>query len=206
MRRGGPAQRAGEGGRVRSNFCWHATEQKYTVSVPYVPWAAARAESMTIPQTGSLTFIAPRHVGPGYSLLGARGGNGSPEVPGPFPPERAKPAPASVGTMVEELSAREVSERLKRGDPGVLLLDVREPDEREMAVIEPSVHIPMRQVPGRLAELPKEREIIVYCHAGGRSAMIAGFLESKGFPHVANLSGGIDAWSRTVDPRVPRYG
>lgn len=107
--------------------------------------------------------------------------------------------------MVDELSPREVAERLKRSGSDVLLLDVREPDERELAAIEPSVHIPMRDVPGRLAELPKEREIIVYCHGGARSAMIAGFLEGKGYRRVANLSGGIDAWSRTVDPAVPRY-
>jgi len=108
--------------------------------------------------------------------------------------------------MVEDLSAREVSERLKAKPNDVLLLDVREPDERETARIEPSLHIPMRDVPHRLAELPTDREIIVYCHGGTRSAMIAGFLEGKGYRHVANLHGGIDAWSRTVDPRVPRYG
>jgi rhodanese-related sulfurtransferase len=108
--------------------------------------------------------------------------------------------------MVEELSPREVARRLERKDSDVLLLDVREPDERAVAAIEPSLHIPMRDVPGRVSELPKDREIIVYCHGGARSAMIAGFLEGKGYPRVANLTGGIDAWSRTVDPKVPRYG
>ncbi len=108
--------------------------------------------------------------------------------------------------VVEELSARAVAEKLKHGSADLLLLDVREPDEREAAVIEPSRHIPMREVPDRLDELPKDREIVVYCHGGTRSAMIAGFLEAKGYPRVANLHGGIDAWSRTVDPKVPRYG
>jgi rhodanese-related sulfurtransferase len=108
--------------------------------------------------------------------------------------------------MVDELSPREVAERLKRSGSHVLLLDVREPDERETASIEPSLHIPMREVPDRLSEIPKDREIVVYCHGGARSAMIAGFLEGKGYRRVANLSGGIDAWSRTVDPNVPRYG
>ncbi len=108
--------------------------------------------------------------------------------------------------MVEELSPQEVAEKLKHGPGRVLLLDVREPDERELAAIEPSLHIPMRDVPQRLSELPKEREVVVYCHSGTRSAMIAAFLEGKGYPNVANLSGGIDAWSRKVDPKVPRYG
>lgn len=108
--------------------------------------------------------------------------------------------------MTRELTPSEVSEKLKKGSGRLLLLDVREDDERETAVIEPSLHIPMREVPQRLAELPMEREIIVYCHGGTRSAMIAGFLEAHGYPDVSNLSGGIDAWSRTVDPKVPRYG
>lgn len=95
--------------------------------------------------------------------------------------------------------------RMKRRDPP-LLLDVREPDEREAAAIEPSLHIPMRDVPSRLAEIPKEREIVVYCHGGTRSAMIAGYLEARGYSDVANLAGGIDAWSLRVNPKVPRYG
>jgi sulfur-carrier protein adenylyltransferase/sulfurtransferase len=108
--------------------------------------------------------------------------------------------------VVEELEPEEVVRRLKQDPHGVLLLDVREPFERELAVIEPSVHIPMGEVSQRLDELPRDRPIVVYCHGGGRSAMIAAYLESEGYRSVANLSGGIDAWSLTVDPKVPRYG
>jgi rhodanese-related sulfurtransferase len=107
--------------------------------------------------------------------------------------------------MVEERSASEVAARIRTAPKDVLLLDVREPYERELAHIEPSLHIPMREVPERLAEIPKEREVIVYCHGGARSAMVAGFLETRGYPRVINLAGGIDAWSQTVDPTVPRY-
>lgn len=107
--------------------------------------------------------------------------------------------------MVEEISPKEAAERLRKRPSAVVLLDVREPDERETARIDPSVHIPMRDVPDRLAEIPRDREIIVYCHGGARSAMIAGYLEGQGYERVANLHGGIDAWSRTVDPKVPRY-
>jgi rhodanese-related sulfurtransferase len=107
--------------------------------------------------------------------------------------------------MVAELRPEEVAEKLKKGSNGVVLLDVREPDERELAAIEPSIHIPMREVPQRLSEIPKDKEVVVYCHGGTRSAMIAGFLEGHGYSNVANLAGGIDAWSRKVDPNVPRY-
>jgi len=108
--------------------------------------------------------------------------------------------------MVVELTPQEVAEKLAKSPATVVLLDVREPSERDQAVIEPSLHIPMGEVPERIDELPKDRELVVYCHGGFRSAMIAGFLESRGFPSVANMTGGIDAWSVAVDPKVPRYG
>ena len=107
--------------------------------------------------------------------------------------------------MVVELQAAEVARRLRSRSDGILLLDVREPYERGLASIEPSLHVPMPEVPDRLADLPRDRPIIVYCHSGVRSAMVAAYLEQEGFPNVANLAGGIDAWSREVDPEVPRY-
>jgi rhodanese-related sulfurtransferase len=60
-------------------------------------------------------------------------------------------------------------------------------------------------VPDHLAELPHDRRIIVYCHHGGRSYAVAGYLETEGFEDVTNLTGGIDEWSRLIDPDVPRY-
>ncbi|HXY46738.1 MAG TPA: rhodanese-like domain-containing protein [Thermoplasmata archaeon] len=108
--------------------------------------------------------------------------------------------------MVSQVSAEEAARQLKERPDEVLFLDVREPYERELATIAPSLHIPMSEVPARLAEIPKDREVIVYCHAGSRSNMVAGFLSSRGWKSVANLSGGIDAWSLEVDPTVPRYG
>ena len=108
--------------------------------------------------------------------------------------------------MVDELEPEEVARRVRAGPDRVVLLDVREPHERELAVIEPSVHIPMNEVAARIDELPKGKELVVYCHSGARSMMVASFLEHRGFAPVANLAGGIDAWSRTVDPNVPRYG
>ena len=108
--------------------------------------------------------------------------------------------------MFEELEPRTVAQRLRERPESVVLLDVREPDERELAVIEPSLHIPMGEIPGRLEEIPKDRQVIVYCHSGARSMMVASYLLDSGFESVANLSGGIDAWSVRVDPKVPRYG
>lgn len=84
-------------------------------------------------------------------------------------------------------------------------MDVREPEEREVACIDSSVHIPMAEVPERAAELPEDRWLVIYCHHGTRSAMVAAFLEQRGHRRIANLRGGIDAWSGTVDPSVPRY-
>ena len=108
--------------------------------------------------------------------------------------------------MVREVDPSEIARRL-RTEPGrLLLLDVREGYERDVARIDPSLHIPMSEVPDRLAEIDAEREVVVYCHTGVRSAMVAGFLEQHGYRHVANLRGGVDAWSREVDPAVSRYG
>ena len=99
----------------------------------------------------------------------------------------------------------ELAELLKRSDPELLLLDVREDDERATARIKPSLHIPLPHLFRRLGEIPKDRRLVVYCHSGGRSSMVAGFLEGRGYKRVTNLTGGIDAWSREVDPSVPRY-
>lgn len=107
--------------------------------------------------------------------------------------------------MVTSLRPEEVAELLRSRPQEVVLLDVREPDEREVAQIDPSIHIPMNDVPARLAEIPKDRRLIVYCHHGGRSLMVASYLEGEGFRETVNLDGGIDAWSVEVNPSVPRY-
>lgn len=87
----------------------------------------------------------------------------------------------------------------------VVLLDVREPEELAIAAVEDVVHIPMREIPARLHELDRERPIVVMCHSGGRSCKVAEFLLESGFMQVFNLAGGIDAWSREIDPGIQRY-
>ena len=85
-----------------------------------------------------------------------------------------------------------------------LVLDVREPWEVEKASMAGITAIPMREIPARVGELPKEREIVSVCHHGGRSMQVAMFLEQQGY-QLYNLTGGMDAWSREIDPAIPRY-
>jgi rhodanese-related sulfurtransferase len=89
--------------------------------------------------------------------------------------------------------------------PAPVLLDVREPWEIATATIAGYVSIPMGEIPARSEELDDEAPIVCICHHGARSANVAMFLESRGFKHVFNLYGGIDAWSRQVDASVPTY-
>ena len=93
---------------------------------------------------------------------------------------------------------------LEQGDKAVLL-DVREPWEYAQVHVEGARHIPMGQIPERLGELDPQARYVVMCHHGGRSQQVAAFLASKGYGQVANLAGGIDAWSQVVDPNLPRY-
>jgi rhodanese-related sulfurtransferase len=87
-----------------------------------------------------------------------------------------------------------------------LLLDIREPWEHQTASIANSVLMPMGDIPSRAhAELDPDAPIVVMCHHGARSLNVALWLREQGFTHVQSLSGGIDAWSRTVDPEVPLY-
>jgi rhodanese-related sulfurtransferase len=86
-----------------------------------------------------------------------------------------------------------------------VLLDVREPWEFEKARIDGATLIPMREVPSRIGQIDEDKQVVAICHHGGRSMQVAMFLEKQGFKRVHNLVGGIDAWSRTVDPAVPLY-
>jgi rhodanese-related sulfurtransferase len=95
-----------------------------------------------------------------------------------------------------------------QGGDGVVL-DVREVPELRAASVQPQgfelVAIPMGEVPRRLSELDPDRPIACLCHHGARSLRVAMFLAQNGFARVANISGGIDAWSAERDPAVPRY-
>ena len=88
---------------------------------------------------------------------------------------------------------------------GALLLDVREPFEVAISAVAGSRHIPMRQIPESLPDLPRDRLILVQCHHGGRSLRVAQFLRANGFTQATNVAGGIDAWAEQIDPGLPRY-
>ena len=91
----------------------------------------------------------------------------------------------------------------------LLLLDVREPWEVELASIRlngvTAAFIPMGSVPDALDSIDRSQSVVCICHHGARSAQVVAFLERNGFGSVYNLAGGIDAWSLTVDPAVARY-
>lgn len=107
--------------------------------------------------------------------------------------------------MVKNLDPTEFMERRTRGD-AMTLLDVREAWEIGLAPVPSEVlHIPMGEIASRLKELDPERETVVICRSGGRSAQVAHFLDARGFKSVANLTGGILAWSRDLDPSIPQY-
>jgi len=105
-----------------------------------------------------------------------------------------------------DIDVRSVKQMQDSGEKFVLL-DCREPSEVATAKIAGSIHIPMKQIPGRLAELEPHRteRIVVHCHHGGRSLRVTQFLRHEGFSQVQNMAGGIDAWSLEVDAGVARY-
>jgi len=90
-----------------------------------------------------------------------------------------------------------------------VVLDVREPWELQTASVKPDgfelVAIPMNEVPARMGELDPRRPLALLCHHGARSQRVALFLANKGFERLANIAGGIEAWSGECDPGVPRY-
>jgi adenylyltransferase/sulfurtransferase len=103
-----------------------------------------------------------------------------------------------------EITVEELKRRRDAGEP-LLLVDVREPQEYEIARIDGATLIPLGQLPDRLSELKNDAELVVHCHSGMRSARAVAFLRQHGFPQAVNLAGGIDAWSERIDPTVPQY-
>ena len=106
-----------------------------------------------------------------------------------------------------EITPQELRLRLDAGEK-LHLIDVREPFEYAQARIEGSELIPMRTIPASLQKLEgwsEEAPLVVYCHHGMRSLQVVNWLREQGVAACQSLSGGIDGWSITVDPAVPRY-
>ena len=113
------------------------------------------------------------------------------------------PQEASVKNGIPQLSVKELKRRIDSGED-VYILDVREPYEYRIAQIGGKL-IPQTDVPNRLNEIDRDREVIVQCRSGVRSQRIAEFLKQQGYPRVVNLAGGILAWSDEIDPKVQKY-
>lgn len=88
---------------------------------------------------------------------------------------------------------------------GLVLLDVRQPWEFEIGHIPGATLLPMPEIPRKAGTLPRGKPVVIYCHHGIRSMQVATYLEKLGFLDVTNLQGGIDAYSESVDSRIPRY-
>ena len=103
-----------------------------------------------------------------------------------------------------EIKPKEISKKIENNED-FILLDVRQPQENELTKIEDSVLIPLNELPNRLNELNKNKEVICYCRTGGRSFHSARFLRQKGFINVKNLKGGIHLWHDEIDPSKIKY-
>ncbi|HEV2214258.1 MAG TPA: molybdopterin-synthase adenylyltransferase MoeB [Terracidiphilus sp.] len=104
---------------------------------------------------------------------------------------------------IPQMSVKQLKERRDAGED-VFLLDVREAYEYQIANLGGTL-IPMNDVPKRLAELDREREIVVQCKTGGRSQRVAEYLQQAGYAKVKNLAGGIQAWAIEIEPSMPKY-
>ena len=104
---------------------------------------------------------------------------------------------------IPQITVQELKQRLDAGED-LMILDVREPYEYQIANIGGTL-IPQSQVPQRLAEIDRNREIVVQCRSGGRSQRVAEFLAAQGYPNVKNLAGGLLAWADQIDPSLTKY-
>lgn len=118
-----------------------------------------------------------------------------------FPPETKKENAMTNG--IPQITVLELKQRRDAGEE-IFVLDVREPWEYQTANIGGTL-IPINDVPQRLSEVPRDREVVVQCKSGGRSQRAAEFLQQNGYANVKNLAGGITAWAEQVDPKVPKY-
>jgi rhodanese-related sulfurtransferase len=109
-------------------------------------------------------------------------------------------------TTIKEITPVQLKHKIDSKTP-FYLLDVREPNEVAICMIEGANHIPMNLVPLYLDKIPDEVDVVIYCHHGIRSLNVAHYLIENGFDNdfLYNLIGGIDAWARTIDIHMPKY-
>ena len=107
--------------------------------------------------------------------------------------------------MINNINAQELSTRLEAGE-SIDIIDVREAWEIETSgTIENAIHIPMDEVPERMAEITKDKPVVVLCHTGRRSAEVVEWLSKQGYTNLLNLTGGIHQWAMEIDPDIQMY-
>jgi adenylyltransferase/sulfurtransferase len=116
---------------------------------------------------------------------------------------RGQEAPAPIASA-DEITVEELKKRLDRNE-SLFVLDVRNSNEFQICRIPGTVLLQLPELAQRFGELPRDREIIVHCKSGMRSAKAVQFLKEQGFTKLVNLQGGILAWAERVDPSVPKY-
>jgi rhodanese-related sulfurtransferase len=111
--------------------------------------------------------------------------------------------------MIDQVRPSGLAAWIQAQGADAVVLDVREPAELQAASVQPAGFdlrvIPMMEVPARLGELDPDQPVAVLCHHGNRSNRVAAFLAGNGFSRVANIAGGIEAWSQELDASIPRY-
>ena len=100
-----------------------------------------------------------------------------------------------------DITPAQLNEQITRGED-VVLIDVREPYEWNAGHLENATHIPMAQVPQRMADIPKDRDVVMICRSGARSERVRQYLAQTGYTRVKNLVGGMQRWAREVDPKI----
>ena len=128
----------------------------------------------------------------------------SPTITEPIDYDQFCSGGADVDEPISTISVRDLKQKLARNG-SLVIVDVREPFEYEIAHIENSKLIPLAELAARLGELDRTKEIVAICHTGARSAHAVQMLQSAGFSRASNLKGGIGAWANEIDPTMQKY-
>lgn len=104
-----------------------------------------------------------------------------------------------------EITVQEAKQLVTQRSAQAEIIDVREPDEFAICHVTGSTHVPMREIPDKFATLPRDKQLLILCHHGGRSMRVTQFLRANGMNNVTNIAGGIDAWAAEIEPGMPRY-
>ena len=115
------------------------------------------------------------------------------------------PEPETPAANPDEVSVQEMKRAIEQPKLGIRVIDVREPDEYEIAHVDGVPLFPLSTLPQRFTELDPNQKYYIHCKAGMRSLRALEFLREQGFKYLKSVKGGIDAWADEIDPRVPKY-